>query len=244
MDGLIGNPEMPSIISQHLDENNIFRSGKSRTFYGAALFVDVRRSSQIVQHIERHNGLDGPNRATDFFMRYLTGCMAAIASQTNAKCQPSGDAVLAVIEGHDRIRDAIKSATAAIRFAEDIFEPENKGLLSCNGNCRGQHGHNRGWRHECDPIHFEVGVGIDVGYITESPLSSNYGDSQELVGSCVSCAAKLSGWAHPPNAIALTRRTYRTAKLDQLTAYHWRHRRTKLRGRDMKKIVVAHPSRQ
>ncbi len=234
---------MPSAVHKYLDEENTFWSGESRGFYGAALFVDVRRSSEIVRHLERHNGPDGPGRAADFFMEYLTGCMAAIANETDAKCQPSGDAVLAVFEGHNRVRDAIKSAMAAIRFIEETFEPENKGLLSCNGNCHGRHGNNRGRRNDCDPIHFEVGVGIDVGYITESPLSSNYGDSRELVGSCVSFAAKLSGWAQSSNSVAVTRRTYRNAKLDQLTAYRWRRHKLKLGGRSVK-TMVARPSQQ
>jgi class 3 adenylate cyclase len=235
---------MPSAMHQHLDEKNAFSSGESRGFYGTALFVDVRRSSQIVQHIERHNGLDGPGLAAELFMQYLAGCMAAITDKTDAKCQPSGDAVLAVFEGRNRLSEAIESATAAIRFVEDTFEPRNGELLSCNGNCRSRHGHGKGRRHGCDTKRFQVGVGIDVGYITESSLSSNYGASQELVGSCVSLAAKLSGWARSSNAIALRRRTYRNARHNrQLTLYRWRRHRMKVGGRKMK-IIVTHPPNQ
>src|SRR5437016_3002192 len=102
---------MPTTMQNPLAGNHVFRSGRDREFDGAALFIDVRRSSEIVRHIERHHG---SGNAADFFMRYLTGCMQAVTSQTEARCQPSGDAVLAVIEGPDRVTRAIKAAAAAI----------------------------------------------------------------------------------------------------------------------------------
>jgi hypothetical protein len=229
---------MPTALDGPVTGNHLFQSGECREFDGAALFIDVRRSSQIVRHIERHHG---SGNAAEFFMRYLTGCMEAVTSQTEAKCQPSGDAVLAIIEGPDRVSRAVKAAVAAIKFVESTFGQENQELLACNGRCR--HGFHRSRRHVCRKMRFEVGVGIDDGVITESSLSSNYGDSQELVGSCVSVAAKLSGCTQQANAVALTRQTYRNFDRDELHVYRW-HRRIKKFGGRRRRIMIAHPSKR
>jgi class 3 adenylate cyclase len=227
---------MPTVMQGSLTGRNLYRSGEHRQFDGTALFIDVRRSSEIVRHIERHHGAGS---AAVFFMRYLTGCMEAVTSQTEAKCQPSGDAVLAIIEGQDRVSRAMKAAAAAIRFVESTFEPENRDLLSCNGRCR--RGFHSSHRHSCHTMHFEVGIGVDDGIITESSLSSNYGDSQELVGSCVSLAAKLSDYRKAANAVALTSQTYRNVNRDQLL-FDRRHRHIMKLGGQYRIIRVAHPS--
>lgn len=228
---------MPTAMQGPLTGKKLFRSGERRRFDGTALFIDVRRSSEIVRYIERHHGSEV---AADFFMQYLTGCMEAVTSQTEAKCQPSGDAVLAVIEGQDRIFRAMKAAAAAIRFVEHTFEPESREFLSCNGRCR--HGFHRNRRHGCQTMRFEVGIGIDDGEITESSLSSNYGDSRELVGSCVSLAAKLSDCKKATNAIALTSQTYRDANRDELLVQR-RHRHIMKLGGRRRIIRVVHPVR-
>ncbi len=233
---------MPTAVHDTVTRNDLFRSSGCREFSGTALFIDVRRSSEIVRHIEQHHGAE---RAADFFMRYLSGCMLAVTSQIEAKCQPSGDAVLAVIEGPDRVTRAIKAAEAAIQYIESTFEPENQELLSCNGRCR--RGFHRTRRHDCQTMRFQVGAGVDDGIITESSLTSDYGSSQELVGSCVSLAAKLSGcklsgYTQPTNAVVLTRQTYRKANRDDVKAYRWRRSVTKLSGR-YRNIMIAHPYR-
>jgi hypothetical protein len=233
--------KMPTAVHGPDTGEYLFRAGNHRQFHGTALFIDVRRSSQIVRHIERHHG---SGSAAQFFMRYLTGCMEAVNRETDAKCQPSGDAVLAIIEGQDRISRAIKAATAAIRFVESTFEPKSQELLSCNGRCR--HGYHRnGYREShqpaCRTMRFEVGVGVYDGVITESNLTSNYGDSQELVGSCVSLAAKLSGYRQRTNAIVLTRRTFcKATNRDELRDYRWHYRLMKAGGR-YRRIMIACP---
>lgn len=211
-------------------DQDTFTYGAPRLFEGSVVFVDVRRSSEIVSHVEKSFGLEC---AAEFFMRYLAGCMTAITSVTPAHCQPSGDAVLAVIEGPDRVRRAVDAASAAIRFVSDKFERENRNLLS-SGPDPGR------WRHH--KLRFEVGAGIADGIITESILSTGQGESPELVGSCVSLAAKLSGWAQPPNSVAITYDAFRDSKLGDTPIYRWTHRVMKLGGRH-RHIVVTRPPR-
>ncbi len=203
-----------------------------RKFKATVLFVDVRRSTEIGSHVTDHHG---DNCNADLTMRFLEGCMAEIVRASGATCQVSGDAVLATIEGPDSVRRAVAGAHAAIRFVSGSFEPDNRGLLSCDGKCHVQN---------CfGTLRFEVRAGIDSGVIVESRLSTPYGDSRELVASSVNLAAKLSGRVKHSNSIAIMEEAYRAAGHGQLSDYRWRHRCIKLGGRK-RRILVTCPTRR
>jgi len=196
-----------------------------------ALFVDVRASSKIVRYVENHHG---PDAAADVFTSYLTGCIQAITSVSDAECQPSGDAVLAIISGQEdkRILQAVEAAEAAIRFITETFEPKNKHLLAHRKDCKL-------W---CPgPTRFEVVAGIDDGAITRSDVSSSSGDTTEFVGACVSFAAKLSDRVRPANAIGITADAFERGDIKQSTGYRWRSRLVKLGGKS-RHMLVAVPS--
>jgi class 3 adenylate cyclase len=197
----------------------------------AILFVDVRASSQIVRYVERHHS---PEVAAELFTSYLTGCMQVIIDASGAECQPSGDAVLAVISGEERerIARAVEAAEAAIRFITKTFEPRNRSLLARKKGCKL-------WRPGL--MRFEVVAGIDDGIITKSNVSSSMGDSTELVGGCVSIAAKLSDRVGPANAIGITADAYYRGNLEGLAKYKWRNRITKLGGK-FRHVLITVPS--
>lgn len=216
----------------HADQG-AFPHGEPRAFDTSVLFVDVRRSTELLSHLEMHFG---PLRAGDFFNRFLSGCMEAIVGVTPAQCERSGDGVLTTIEGPDRMRRAVDAASAAIRFARDVFDPENSELLAGvprRGPWRAPR------RHK---VRFAVGAGIDQGVITESLASSSRGKAPELMASYINVAVKLSGWARPSNSIAITYQAFRDAKLDGTSAYRWKHRIMKLGGR-YRHIVITRPPR-
>jgi class 3 adenylate cyclase len=213
-------------------DSDAFHHEVRREFQATVLFVDVRRSTEIGSHVTDHHG----NRCNaDLTMRFHEGCMAEIIRASGATCQPSADAVLATIEGPDSVRRAVAGAHAAIRFVSDSFEPDNRELLSCDGNCHVQN---------CfGTLPFEVRTGIDSGVITEALLSTPHGDSDQLVASSVNLAAKLSGRVKQSNSIAIMEEAYRAAGHGQLSDYRWRHRCIKLGGRK-RRILVTCPTRR
>lgn len=213
-----------------LDGRRAFPSGSApQRLDAAALFVDVRASSEIVRYVESHHG---PEAAAELFTGYLTGCMQAITRASDAECQPSGDAVLAIIEGQERVFQAVEAAAASIRFIKKTFEPSNRHLLACRKGCRL-------WCSS--PIHFEVVAGIDDGIVMKSDVLSSSGYSTELVGGCVSLAAKLSDRVRPANAVGITREAYLKGNLPQLTDYNWRSRIVKLGGKFRHVLIMVPP---
>jgi class 3 adenylate cyclase len=152
-------------------------------FVGTTLFIDVRKSTKIVDFVEQHHG---PQAAATLFMRFLVGTMAAVDGPTVYRSGPSGDAVLTIFNGDTRKSDAIDAARRALAFVRYDFMKENRQYLTCTGQC-GQ--------RECPVVEFHVGAGLDDGQMTVSRLSVGQHESRELVGGCVSFAAKLSGAA-------------------------------------------------
>jgi class 3 adenylate cyclase len=197
----------------------------------AVLFVDVRASSQIVRYVEKHHS---PEIAAELFTSYLMGCMQAIIDASGAECQPSGDAVLAIVPGEEqeRVLRAVEAAAAAIRFITKTFEPQNRHLLE----------RRKGRKLWCPgPMRFKVAAGIDDGIITKSNVSSSNGDSTELVGGCVSIAAKLSDRVRPANAIGITSDAYYRGRLERSSKYKWRNRIARLGGK-FRHVFIAVPS--
>jgi class 3 adenylate cyclase len=187
----------------------------------SVLFVDLRSSSKIVRYVESSHG---PVAAAELFTSYLAGCTQAIMAVSDAECQLSGDAVLAIISGPERqrIAQAVTAAAAAIRFVSEAFEPTNRHLLSCRNGCRP-------WRQ--DALRFRVVAGIDDGVATKSEVEIPGGYSTEFVGGCVSTAAKLSDRIGPANAIGITTDAYRRGGIGQSTSYKWRGRVVRIGGR-------------
>lgn len=181
------------------------------TVRGAALFIDVRQSSQITNFVEEHYG---PEAATALFMNFLVGVMSVVDGPDVYECGPSGDAVLAVFSGRTCVSDAIDAAGRAIAFMRTEFLRDNKDYLNCLGICG---------KRDCRiPPTFQVGVGIDHGVVTPARIHVGKHDSTQLVGACISFASKLSG-AAPPNTIAISPSTFHLDPLLE-TRYAWKHR--------------------
>ena len=198
---------------------------------GASLFIDVRRSSQIVTFVERHRGID---QAASLFMRFLTGTMQAINGPTMTACRPNGDAVLATFAGKTRVCDAVNAAARAINFVHHEFNTDNQRLLSCDGGCR---------LSRCPgTLRFDVGAGIDAGFIAVSQMSSPSWHHEELVSSCINISSKLSGRVCSPLSVAITLDAYHQAAPGQLGAYQWHQRFLKIAGR-YRRVLLTDPRR-
>lgn len=199
------------------------------TVRGAALFVDVRKSSQIIDFVERHHG---PEASATLFMSFLVGVMSTIDGPTVYQIGPSGDAVLALFTGRTCASDAIDAAGRAIDFLRgDAFLSANQHYLTCTGSC--------GMRECPRPPAFQVGAGVDDGAVTPAHIQVCGHDSQQLVGACISFASKLSG-ATPPNTIAVSAGTfYRTPELAQ--RYEWESRQITV-GNVERLVMLVGPS--
>ncbi len=179
-----------------VDSSRISDYGIGHTVRGTALFIDVRKSSQIIDFVERHYG---PEAATALFMNFLVGVMTTIDGPTVYESGPSGDAVLALFTGTASASDAIDAAGRAIEFLRTEFLADNRHYLTCTGTCD---------MRECpSPRTFEVGAGVDHGMVTSARIQVGRHDSVQLVGACISFASKLSG-AVPPNTIAVSIGTF------------------------------------
>ena len=187
----------------------------------SVLFIDVIASSRITRHVEEHHG---PELAAELFTSYLLGCMRAINRVApDAECQPSGDAVLAIIPGaaKERIPRAIEAAAEAIRFVTDEFGPRNQRLLSCPRTHRWCHG----------TLRFEVSAGIDDGVVTKSDVLRVTDAPTQLVGACVNNAAKVSDKVGSVNSIGITADAYQRGDAFSMKGFKWRSRIYRIGGK-------------
>jgi class 3 adenylate cyclase len=183
----------------------------TRTVECAVLFIDVRKSSEIVRFVERHHG---STAAAELFTGFLAGSMQHVARSSTQECRPSGDAVLATFIGRRRVQDSVQAALDAIRFVHDEINVTYRRHLTCPGGCG-------------DPgcpgaLRFDVGAGIDDGVITVSSLPGQGLPQEQLTGSCVSLAAKLSDAARPPDYIAMAAHVYQRERPPCTSSYEWR----------------------
>jgi class 3 adenylate cyclase len=198
---------------------------------GASLFIDVRRSSQIVTFVERHLGID---QAASLFMRFLTGTMQAISGPTVTALRPNGDAVLATFTGTTRVCDAVDAAARAVNFVHQEFNADNRQFLTCDRGCG---------LYRCPgKLRFDVGAGIDAGFIAVSQMSSPSWHHEELVSSCINVSSKLSGRVCSPLPVAITLDAYRQAAPGQLGDYQWHHRIMKIAGQ-YRRVLLTDPRR-
>ncbi|MEU5878592.1 hypothetical protein [Spirillospora sp. NPDC047279] len=198
-----------------------------RTVECAALFVDVRRSSQIVRFVEGHHG---PQAVAELFNGFLVGCMRRLKRPSIGECRPSGDAVLATFGGRRRVGDSVRAAFDAIRFVDDEVNVVYRDLLTCRGECG-------------DPacpgtMRLDVGAGIDDGVVTVSSLPGQGWPHEELAGRCVSYAAKLSDAARAPFYIAMSAQVYQRERPPCAGSYAWR-RHVATVGSEERAVVVA-----
>jgi hypothetical protein len=164
---------------------------------GTALFVDVRRSSVVVEFVERHHGF---RAAAVLFQDFLRGAMARIDRPSVVECQPSGDAVLALFAGPTRTADAVRAARDVVSFVRDDLGRRHAALLRCDAPAACG-------RRECDALEFDVGIGVDDGRVSVVPVRVGTWSSAELVGTCVSYASKLSG-VGPAGHVAMVERVH------------------------------------
>lgn len=198
-----------------------------RTVQCAALFVDVRSSSQIVLFVERHHG---PEAVAELFNGFLVGCMRHVRRPSIRECRPSGDAVLATFTGRRRVTDSVNAAFDAIRFVHDEVNVMYRELLTCPGECG-----NMG----CPgTMRLDVGAGIDDGVITVSNLPGQGLPHEELAGRCVSFASKLSDAARDPYYIAISSRVYQQERPLCAGSYEWRQQTATI-GAEERTIVLA-----
>jgi class 3 adenylate cyclase len=202
-----------------------------RSFAGTALFVDVRKSSQIVQFVELHQS---PQASAELFMDFLIGAMRAVDGPTVAWCVPSGDAVLAIFTGHTSTLDAVNAATRVISFVQGEFARDNHRYLTCDGRC-GQ--------LDCPgSLRLTVGAGIDVGSITVAAVDTGRHRGNELVGACISMACKLSGAVDSQNIIGISTTAFGRER-DLLTdGRPWRTRTVRVGGRWQSVVITKPPA--
>ncbi|QQQ77030.1 hypothetical protein IOD16_00200 [Saccharothrix sp. 6-C] len=216
-------------VSSHGTPGGLANYSIGQTVHGAALFIDVRKSSQIVDFVERHHG---PGAATSLFMNFLVGVMSTIDGPAVYESGPSGDAVLALFVGETCASDAIDAALRAIEYLSTDFLKANRHHLTCLGNC--------GVRECPTPSAFRVGAGVDNGAVTSARVHVGKHESVQLVGACISFASKLSG-AAPPNTVAVS-----TGTFHQFPAlakdYRWESREMVV-GNNERMVMLVDPSR-
>ena len=196
------------------------------TITGSALFIDVRKSSRIIDFVERHHG---PEAATHLFMNFLVGVMAVVDGPAVDECSPSGDAVLALFTGAARKSEAIDAAHRALAFVRFEFARENKKYLTCTGQCE---------RRDCPVVEFQVGIGLDDGEVTDAVVAAGRHRSRQLVGACISFASKLSGAAPPDSIVVSTSMSHREHALAD--KYRWKHDHV-LVGTKATRVVLIPP---
>lgn len=198
-----------------------------RGFDGAVLFVDARRSLEILDYVREHAGRAA---ASDLFMRFLANTAQVMTATSGARCLPRGDAVLATVDGPQSTWRALQAALAAMEYVTYRFEPEYRKRFSCDTSCE-----NPGCTGA--PT-FEVRAGIAVDYIDEYRLSAADGEPSELQASAVSVAAKLTKRVRPPYSIAITRDAYDQLDPDQAARFDWSNRNVKLGNRYRAVLVM------
>jgi hypothetical protein len=205
--------------------------GATHRFDGAALYVDVRRSLEILDYVREHfTAAD----SDDLFRRYQTDTIHVIKDLSDARCLRRGDAVLATVEGPDSAWRAVQAARAAIEFITRKFEPEYLTRFSCEGDCDipGCPGSPR----------FEVCAGIDVGPIGEYRQQFAGGETGDVQGSAVSLAAKLTKRVLLPYSIAITRPAFSQLPTAQSEQFEWSRRNVKIGNRFRAILVTKLPS--
>lgn len=218
-----------SMAEEHPMSEDLFDYETGRTLRGSALFIDVRKSSRIIDFVERHHGAKA---ATALFMNFLVGAMEIIDGPTVYECSPSGDAVLALFVGDDRKSDAIDAARRVLAFVRNEFLRENRKYLTCRGEC--------GLRQCPAFLPFQVGAGIDDGDVTAAMVYAGKHSSRQLVGGCVSFASKLSGAAPPDSIVVSTGMFHREPLLAD--RYPWKNHAAVVGNVDSRIVLIDPPT--
>jgi hypothetical protein len=205
--------------------------GATHRFDGAALYVDVRRSLEILDYVREHFGAPDSD---DLFRRYQTDTIHVIKEASGARCLRRGDAVLATVEGPDSAWRAVEAARAAIELITRKFEPEYLARFSCEGSC--------GIPGCAGSPRFEVCAGIDVGPIGEYRQRIISGEAGDVQGSAVSLAAKLTKRVLLPYSMAITRSAFSRLPTAQSAQFEWSHRNVKIGNRFRAILVTKLPS--
>jgi class 3 adenylate cyclase len=195
------------------------------------MFVDVRRSSQIVQFVERHHS---PEASAELFMKFLVGAMRAVDGLTTTWCEPSGDAVLAVFVGPTSTVDAVNAAARVISFVRGDFIRDNHRYLTCDRRC--------GVPGCLGSPPFTVRAGIDIGPITVAAIDVGDHQGKELVGACVSIASKLSGAVRSDDVIGVSKAAFEPQRAMLTDGRRWRTRTVRTGGRRLGVVITNPPA--
>ena len=156
-------------------------------------------------------------------MGFIAGSVREIDQSGAAEFTASGDAVIAAFTGSDRLLRAVGAARRAVRFVHGDFGNEIRPFLRCDGRC----GDDACLRE----LSFEIGAGIDDGIITVSRLLSGRIPDEEIIGRCVSIAAKVSGAVRAPHPIGVTREAYELGQVAGDRSAAWQERTVVIAGR-------------
>lgn len=163
-----------------------------------ALFADMRGSTGIVEFVERHHGL---NAAAELFQVFLSQCVRLVEDINGAEVHLRGDGVLILFSGADRVQDAVEYTRRLRRMVDDP-PPELIRHLSCSCTACPVCG-------EETSLALEVRCGIDAGPVARFKVQTLRDTVEELVGSCISVAAKLSGALGEAHRVGMSRRAWR-----------------------------------
>jgi len=163
-----------------------------------ALFADMRGSTGIVEFVERHHGLDA---AAELFQTFLSQCVRLVEDIDGAEVHLRGDGVLILFSGADRVQDAVEYTRRLRRMVDDP-PPELIRHLSCSCTACPVCG-------EQTPLSLEIRCGIDAGPVARFKVQTLRDTVEELVGSCISVAAKLSGALGEAHRVGMSRRAWR-----------------------------------
>jgi len=167
---------------------------KAAKITAAALFIDLRQSSDITNAFRRQT-------AAKMLKSYFDGCVRLVNHNSGFVRSFNGDGLLALFVGDQRSDNAVKAAMQTKWFVQEILWPKFNGYFAANQAARGAR------------LSFSFGAGIDEGDIYAVRVGIRGTNDVAWVGRCTNTAAKLSNVLHHPRNIGVTRRVY-----DQLSS--------------------------
>lgn len=144
----------------------------------AMLFVDIRKSTQIVDGLRR-------TTAARMYKSFLWS-VAKIARMNNGELRSfNGDGVLMAFVGDSKRTNAAKAALQMSWFVQQVLKPRLDAVFQNNQELRGQ------------GLEFDFGIGIDVGkvLVVRGGIRGENNNDLVWVGNATNYAVKLSGLA-------------------------------------------------
>jgi class 3 adenylate cyclase len=184
------------VTERAVDSTNHARSicdqGEDALLEGTTLFVDIRQSSNITNHVRNEV-------AARMYESYFFGAVQIVEGNGGHVVSFNGDGMLAIFPTMPKsqaraedVRDAVRASLQIDWFVEHILGPNFSHHFTMRPDSTGR------------PLKFAVGCGIDSGEMRVVRIG--YGPTWDVawVGRCTNTSAKLSSVLSWPENIGIT----------------------------------------